>query len=508
MNASPLLRTGDPADPKKAASFTRFVLPFAYKLARYEENAEPLRGPQFREATGSDWFHSASKGAASFDKERRAYLTPEVGNALYNRAKWFVLEDKAEAPFLNQQATVQVKDKTVDVRFRTPGLVMFEYEDEHLRFCNEHNGASQCLATGFLVLEAWYEGPLDFDSLLVWNEVARYWQSPFEGHFDKTTGPILQRLGDFQDYEQRWKRFLELPLYDPCRNNLQNGYIKILPGKDWNVHPDNRTFVWTCAMSDRKTALSRDSGEWQALLNVDKWRRAAPTAFDLKWLEDRTYMRWAEDGTLYGFTGHSGAMLTNDTSTNPPIWQHFRSMYFDQLLLMLYLRTGIFRFSRHLTELACNHSRQQLTQADQPTPVNFEEEFDRLRWEFSHFTNLYQFPLISHQQQAVEMYALLREQLDVNDFYNEVSTEITTTRQLLADKVASRQNQVTTALAYVAYFGLLVGTLVGVWGLAAPSKVPMLNWAIMSVVLGLLVWPVFSKPARRFCEKLFHNRFQ
>ena len=70
----------------------------------------------------------------------------------------------------------------------------------------------------------------------------------------------------------------------------------------------------------------------------------------MEWAAERTYRRWAHYGTLYGYTYHSGTMLSGP-SYEPPTCQHFKEFYFEQALLMLYIRVGLFRFSKELTSL-------------------------------------------------------------------------------------------------------------------------------------------------------------
>ncbi|MGH8613413.1 MAG: hypothetical protein ACREYF_15710 [Gammaproteobacteria bacterium] len=62
--------------------------------------------------------------------------------------------------------------------------------------------------------------------------------------------------------------------------------------------------------------------------------------FEREWAKERTYRRWEEWGSYYGFNYHSGAML-GPPETNPPFWRHFAEVYFDQVLLLLYLRVSL-----------------------------------------------------------------------------------------------------------------------------------------------------------------------
>jgi len=169
-------------------------------------------------------------------------------------------------------------------------------------------------------------------------------------------------------------------------------------------------------------------------LNVD-YPKSTPTEthkgitkFEQQRVEERTYHRWEEDGTFYGFNYHCGAMLGPPLNEpdGPPLWKHFGDMYFDQILLLLYLRVGSFRFSRRLSRISAE-AQDSMTLGNSNTDNGFEkwrDDFQRLRWSFALFTNLYEFPLLSNQQQSIEMYELARKHMDVEEFFRKIQEEI------------------------------------------------------------------------------------
>jgi ABC-type Fe3+ transport system permease subunit len=187
------------------------------------------------------------------------------------------------------------------------------------------------------------------------------------------------------------------------------------------------------------------------LVNVDGPGDAPPTPFEREWVEPRTYKRWADMGSLYGFTSHSGAMLSVRCK-EPPLWRHFAEMYFDQMLLLLYLRVGTFRFSRRLSEISTEARRAK----EQGAADKFLAEFQRLRWAFALFTNLYRFPLLSSQQQGVEMYAIARQHLDVDQLFQEVQQEIEASEEYVNGVAQAKQTTAQTVLSIVATVALTV----------------------------------------------------
>ena len=465
MDATHLLQLGSPHGPEPAA-FTRFVLPFAY------QRTQTIReeGPFYEVATGADWIHSAhsrSSGISS-DLERSRYLTPETRRVLYDRAQWFVLRGQPKQP-------MEIDGKQVEIH--APAIILFEYEQASPR---------PLLQTGLLVIEVWFAQSTDEQPSIshqaLLNELFRYWRIPFDRHSEKSTPfgltnrDVLAKLGrsNFTDpYFDPWAEWLSYPIQvgqqhfnlfpvdwaDAARRYV-NGACSNTPCESnhgWVVQPDNRAYVWTCcihSVSNSNNQPGSPSQPWGSFLNVDQlWPNSGPpTAFEQDWTDQRTYTRWAHTGALYGYSSHSGAMLSPPCS-EPPTWQHFREIYFDQALLLLYLQTTIFRFSERLTELSAKALQQSSREGP---PSSFLKDFNALRWDFALFTNLYRFPIISNQQQALEMYVLQRSQLDVEDLYLEVEKEIHSTQGYLDSFKRGCQADQAQRLTTVATVGLII----------------------------------------------------
>ncbi len=336
----------------------------------------------------------------------------------------------------------------------------------------------------------------------------------------------------------------------------------------WMEYADHRAFVWTCAVLDTKLPERKAgepearprrgpgqrqarllqglisflgirrldywpecSGHWIRLLNVDlpkMEKRVANgkswccTAFEREWVDKRTYKRWAHCGALYGFNYHAGAMLTAYCDV-PPTWRHFRDMYFDQTLLMLYLRTVLFRFSLQLSRVS-ELGRATVRRRDTRPAISdeFLKEFAWLRHDFAMFTNLYQFPLLSNQQQGIEMYAMCRKAMDVDDLFKEVQAEIESTHEFLNVETATHIGETTLILSVVAtaglavslllaYFGadkLLEGQLVLPWQDAAPRfawpLVFALGLAALATALFMAVTLFFARPIYH-CMEWWHS---
>jgi hypothetical protein len=359
------------------------------------------------------------------------------------------------------------------------------------------------LCIGFLIIDTCFpdqDRALNFDDLLDFNEQFRFWQHPYEKHEDRykvllancpvdmrvPNGRVFSDSNTMEIYFERWASLLEIPIQD------ENGRVWRLFPESWSkqahdwvsgnrnawesgwiVYADNRSFVWTCAIAQNgwkelegrffpnfETSGS-SFGHWIKLLNVDSPKETPEkthhsTQFEREWARERTYRRWEEYGTLYGFNYHCGAMLApplNDPE-GPPLWQHFSEIYFDQTLLLLFLRVGSFRFSRRLSciSAAARDQRERIEPTD-----DWQRDFSDLRWLFALFTNLYQFPLLSNQQQGIEMYELARRYMDVNELFQEVQEEIRSSHEYLEIRTGQEQTHMSMLLTVVATAGLALG---------------------------------------------------
>ena len=113
-------------------------------------------------------------------------------------------------------------------------------------------------------------------------------------------------------------------------------------------------------------------------------------------------------------------------------------MYFDMVLVLFYVRVTLFRFNNRLTEISMDALKNEKTTV---SIDDWSKKFNALRWEFTLFTNLYQYPLISNQQQGLEMYELARKSLDLNELFKEIQEEIHNGQEFIQQQQQQQQNE-------------------------------------------------------------------
>jgi hypothetical protein len=590
------IAVGDPS--AKRASFTRFVLPFAWKAEKVDK--PPPESSRFRRATGKDWIHSAIENEQVVDEDRCRYFTPETAELLYHRASWFVLGENEQSTAGSRPVwkTLKVKSglkdaqHTYQIALRPPALILFEDSPLADKYGKDANG--DLLSTGFLVIEAFFpdekEAP-SFKDLLRFNEIFRFWRCPFEKHATEFCAAELNSIyegifgsGAAKDrgknhqnlYTDRWAQLFRHPVINGHEQSFfvmpqewlnedasSSGGNRQRNGDPyWLVQPDDRTFTVACAFLggdgevntnlDKKTRTWADvvaagfededatlpipglSGLWVKILNIDRpyWADddGSCSFFEYRWALERTYRRWASGGSLYGFTSHSMALLAGETVENsmkdphgePPLAQHYARFYFDATLLLFYVRVSLFRFSKRLHEVSAEFRDKQIP-GDSPRWKDWATHVATVRWQFLQFENLYQFPLLSNQQQHLEMYELQRRWMDIRELYEEIDKEVQSSDNVLTAKLdkqrnelEERRNQLAVMLNILAAVGLGLSvalscyqisdhskwweTTLGKWMLARWSPV---WWCAVWVILFLFpigIWWMYDK--RRFSRSI------
>ncbi|KXS21958.1 hypothetical protein M427DRAFT_130632 [Gonapodya prolifera JEL478] len=276
----------------------------------------------------------------------------------------------------------------------------------------------------------------------------------------------------------------------------------------WLSYADSRAFVWTAVTgsahlmcSTKDDSEGPPSGGWVRLLNVDQPGDSKPSRMEVEWASARTYMRWASYDTRYGFSDHSG-VIWSESDDDAFLTRIFFSVYFDMALLLLYNRVVLFRFSSDLFDLAeLTHARttgvttiksksrggvpvvRPWSRISTPTALQIasvvvgieydppwhprklaERGFLHAREQFSRFVDLYLFPLVSNQQQGVELYSLFRTAMDIDVLHNEIKAQVSDSHDFYNSKVGREQSNVLFLLTIVTFLSIPVSVMFGLLG--------------------------------------------
>jgi len=539
-----------PVTSENAGSFTRFVLPFAYRL-------EAVTAP----GVGNAVFVESRPGC--HDADRLLYLSSETSRALFGRTRWFRtarMTANEPEPFprgewdhltveWGERESTPKADRTRIVRLDAPLVVLFEAPENP-----DALDDLDVLRTGFLVLDAWFDPSASpqLGHLMAMNECFRMWRRPYPKHEDNRRKIRSKRCTNGRIYFDPWDQVLRLPVRWPAPKNGRSRtatppkYYRMVsdlalrqaravadgkPEKErgFVVNADERAFVWTCACIARDRAVAslrsrgaerpdnlgpppQDAGRpgfaevlsavrpvWSHFLNVD-FPYAGPSGpgrFERAWSRRHTYYRWVDSGSWYGYCAHAGAHLTfRDSPEDVPTYLHFHRIYFDMTLLLLYVRATVFRFSDLLASQSSTALRESIPK---------ERHFPGTRSSFLLFSNAYALPILSTHQQGVELYTLARENFDVTELYGELREKMRDTQDALEASEQLRIARDSRTLASFAAVGVFVGTAIGIiqaLGVLVGSSGPGPDlWDVVRVLVEVLVLSFGLIMALRY---LFH----
>lgn len=495
-------------DEGAGATFSRFVYPFAYKAKE-----------QSRPSDEALCFVESDMKSDTF-KSRKEYFSFETRDVLFTSAKWMEIpKEKWNKTKWANGITVHCRSRELALSMLPPKLVLFEW----------NNVEHKILQTGFLFVDLYFQNPKEgqpkpeLDDLLEINEYFRYYQCPYLTHSEKfgelfQNVPVSYEIGsdifigdtqlpDKKAYAERWINLLKIPLRIQSESKeMFFSLISDIKQQDecQTIYADNRTYVWTAAVLEKGIASllpfcpndgrrgAHKYGHWIRLLNVDEPKKnpkethTDTSTFEQEWAKERTYHRWEEAGTWYGFSYHSGAMLTGPLTPSIPVATHFRGMYFDMVVLLFYVRVTLFRFSKKLTKIARSGTNR-----------NQEKKYRELRENFILFSILYRFPLLSNQQQGLEMYALARKYFDIDELYGETKEEIDTAHER---EEMERQAQSTERMERLTNFGIPIATgalIASIFGMNA-DQYPFLKWISLILKNGIPNWLTLNSKSVSF----------
>ncbi len=169
----------------------------------------------------------------------------------------------------------------------------------------------------------------------------------------------------------------------------------------------------------------------------------------------RTYERWQKWGTLFGTTMYSMVMYSNAEESEKYLYDNFESMYVRMSELCLVQKASILRFSAEVKNL----SRLQLKEK------NLAENISSLYKEYIRFVNQIHFYEVSAQDQGLEMYNILYEELNIKDRVEKLDREIEELHNYLIMKEDNVRNKEMGWLTVVATVFVPISFITGFFGM-------------------------------------------
>ncbi len=136
-------------------------------------------------------------------------------------------------------------------------------------------------------------------------------------------------------------------------------------------------------------------------------------------IREHTYERWSHYGTKIGFSRYSAAFLYFGYEAF--LYRPFVSMNFQMFLLATYYRARLVRFADEIATIAkkwpTSSENKKLLEA-------LKRDLRVLHTEFMRFMNVHWFVEVTHQDQGIELFHLIRKAFQLDTMYSQVKEEI------------------------------------------------------------------------------------
>ena len=297
---------------------------------------------------------------------------------------------------------------------------------------------------------------------------------------------------------------------------------------------DDRMFLVSMI---RNEEISSSIKNWRNLVSEDSRRlysvvfadpNSYPTCQDEKMrtelLEKAVYPRWSHEGTLYAVTNLSVMCLTDDNeSIVDSVYRPFLTEYTAMALLVLVQRVSIECFARESSGIVQGAQERGLLKQEQiEDMINLHERY--VTWQNE--INLFE---VTDQEQGIEMYERMREQMGVNARIGYLAEQLEDMYAIANVNQNTRTNQSVVWWAFVAIvFNILLSLasflleltesgkgfeVVGDWhqqwwssigGIIQPLSIGPI---IVSLILGVFVFPLAFKKSKRRMFRFFEMLF-
>jgi len=176
---------------------------------------------------------------------------------------------------------------------------------------------------------------------------------------------------------------------------------------------------------------------------------------EIELIKKSTYIRWKKYGTLYGISRYSFMMLTNRNwfATNI-LLTHFKTMYYQMVILCLTQRATILRFSDEVTAIS-----------DLDGKDNLSSRVSNLYKNYLRFVNKLYFREVTAQEQGIELYDKIIQNLNIDKDVKDLDNEIKNLNDYVQLRDSQKENKEMAKLTKVATWFMPPTLVVGFFGM-------------------------------------------
>jgi hypothetical protein len=240
-----------------------------------------------------------------------------------------------------------------------------------------------------------------------------------------------------------------------------------------------------------------DSKEWFRYVFIDDSKPSCTSKTMLKTLlQESTYDRWIEKseeeatvgGHLFGITRYSFVILgVREWVTENLIYKHFSNQYFQIILLSLVQRASIISYGGEVTRIVNKIKTDRILSNKEIDDIN------ALNQSFLVFKNQIYFREVTAQDQGIEIYNKVQQQMNILAEVEALEDEIKDLVDFVNANSEVKRSKEAHKLTKAATWFLPAGVIVGLMGINAFSKenmvwggspdIGILGWLLLVIVL-------------------------
>jgi hypothetical protein len=240
----------------------------------------------------------------------------------------------------------------------------------------------------------------------------------------------------------------------PEDTKLSKIITEFLPQDKIRPAVDDRMFVISfyknSKFSDDLKTDYKTNDKWYEYIFIDgNGLNVQNTEMQKELVEQSTYARWQNNGTMYGVSRYSFVCLADSSFA----LEHMKTIYFQMFSLLLMLRATILKFSADVSTIAQDIDNKNTAQ-------NVSDLYKR----YIQFVNNFYFREITAKDQGIELYEkaikLLNIERDIKDLDREIE-ELHKFVELENDKIRAKEMDNLSKLGYIFLPGTLIAGLFG-----------------------------------------------
>lgn len=406
----------------------------------------------------NQWELKKFKISSHMDYNEYTYFHEHIQNLLYNNDK--IKEYEFKLPD-NSKFCIEIKDKE-----------LFKYE-LILEKVSLH--IFEDVKVGILAFHILNDRYDSFDYILKINEYGRRIYPQFLP-LDAAKSSFLAnsiwiepcRDETFENFTQ----FCDLVDLKELKGLKIPNYIKFFL-KDFNLENispsiDDRMFVVSWALSDKMDDFRRYCGKYGYINNEDWYKYLFVDGSDAtckskvmleKLLEEHTYDRWIDYGSLFGVTRYSFVFLgKREWFQENIIFHHMQRMYFKMALLALLYRATYLKFSDDVREVTDKLNNKN-------DNCNIIDNLSDLYADYIKFINKIYFTEITAQEQGIELFDMLLKNMRIKESIRELEGDFKELFEYAQLKQDDERNDLVEKLTIVSFLGLIISSIFGYYGI-------------------------------------------